>query len=64
MEKVNGSKMLLNLGISAFSRFLLAFFKGNATMTQRLFKSRAELAMVLERKAIVKYKKKRAVRTL
>lgn len=54
MEKVNGSKMLLNSGISAFSRFLLAFFKGNATMTLRPFKSHAELAVVLERKAIVK----------
>lgn len=54
MEKVNGSKMLLNLGISAFSPSLLAFFKGNATMTLRLFKSHAELAIVLERKAIVK----------
>lgn len=37
MEKVNGSKMLLNLEIQLSPLFLLAYFKGNATIDSEVF---------------------------
>lgn len=54
MEKVNGNKMLLNLEISAFFLVSPGIFQRKCHNDSEVFKSHAELAIVLERKAIVK----------